>query len=390
MNRVYLVEAPRKLPSGKHVSYYVLRWPSTNGKMQEQSIGRSRKSGGKLTRAEAEEHRQKKEHDIGAGRVPVNKPQRMTLADFSEHYKQRRRQGDRGRGYLRGAPKLQETTIAEHDMTLRYMMLHFGDNHTLDSIGLCDASAFVDALEAGKLAKARRASARGYGMGDQTVRGHIRNAKAIFNWAHRFELVSTNPFAEFDGKPLPSDPNHYVPLTDFERVIQAAPSHGWRAMFALCRLAGLRREAARVLPWSGYAMDSDGRKYWNGVDWERKRVCLVGNHKTRCSYREVPICPRLYDILLGVFDSATDGAVTITGLSPNNLTRLGQRIVQSAGLTPWPKLYQAMRSSCENDWKQGGVAEATYCTWAGHSPTVSRKHYVAPTEAEYEAISRVA
>ncbi len=49
-----------------------------------------------------------------------------------------------------------------------------------------------------------------------------------------------------------------------------------------------------------------------------------------------------------------------------------------------------MRSSCENDWKEQGFAEATYCAWIGHDPKVSRKHYVAPTEAEYARVTEVA
>ncbi|MFB3138111.1 MAG: hypothetical protein ACE10B_02700, partial [Phycisphaerales bacterium] len=150
-------------------------------------------------------------------------------------------------------------------------------------------------------------------------------------------------------------------------------------------------EAARTLPWSGQATDSEGLRHRVGVDWDRRRICVVGNHKTKQRYRQVPICPTLYDILLRVFESAEDGAVTITGLSPNNLTRIGQRIIRSAGLTPWPKLYQAMRSSCEGDWRQGGVAEATYAAWMGHSPTVSRKHYVGvPLDAEFNAVARPA
>ena len=56
----------------------------------------------------------------------------------------------------------------------------------------------------------------------------------------------------------------------------------------------------------------------------------------------------------------------------------------------WPDFFQAMRSSCENQWKAAGVAEATYAAWLGHDPSVSRKHYVAPTEAEYDAVTRVA
>ena len=57
---------------------------------------------------------------------------------------------------------------------------------------------------------------------------------------------------------------------------------------------------------------------------------------------------------------------------------------------PWPDFYQAMRTSCENQWKASGVAEATYTAWLGHDRSVSRKHYVAPTEAEYDAVTRVA
>ncbi len=49
-----------------------------------------------------------------------------------------------------------------------------------------------------------------------------------------------------------------------------------------------------------------------------------------------------------------------------------------------------MRSSCENDWKASGIAEPTYTAWLGHSATVSRQHYVAPTEAEFDRVTKVA
>ncbi len=55
-----------------------------------------------------------------------------------------------------------------------------------------------------------------------------------------------------------------------------------------------------------------------------------------------------------------------------------------------PETGLSMRSSYENEWKQRGVAEATYCAWLGHSPKVSREHYVAPTNDEYQAIIRAA
>lgn len=366
----------------KNGSVWMLRWYDSQGKRNGETIGKV----GLMNKKQAEYARRERQGKIDNGLVKMDRPERMTLADFIKHYKDRRRQGDKGRGHLRGAPKLTEATITDHDMTLRYLQQHFGDNQNMNSITLDHASLFIDALEAGELVGARKKSKRKYGLSKQTIKGHIRNSKAVFNWAQRFGIVHDNPFADFDGKPLPTEPNHFVKLDAFEKIIKSEISHGWRAMFGLCRLAGLRLEAARTLPWSGYATDSEGKKHWIGIDWDRRRICLIGNHKTRRSYREIPICPRLNTILLEAFDAAEAGTMTVTGLSPNNLTRLGQRIVQGAGLKPWPKLYQAMRSSCENEWKQAGVAEATYCAWLGHSPTVSRKHYVSPTEAEFAAI----
>jgi hypothetical protein len=43
-------------------------------------------------------------------------------------------------------------------------------------------------------------------------------------------------------------------------------------MFGLCRLAGLRREEARVLPFIGKALDRDGVQRRVGVDFEQRRL----------------------------------------------------------------------------------------------------------------------
>jgi hypothetical protein len=65
-------------------------------------------------------------------------------------------------------------------------------------------------------------------------------------------------------------------------------------------------------------------------------------------------------------------------------------ITGAAGLAKWPDFFQAMRSSCENDWKADGIAEPTFTTWLGRSATVSRQHSVAPTDAEFERVTKVA
>ena len=153
---------------------------------------------------------------------------------------------------------------------------------------------------------------------------------------------------------------------------------------ALQRLGGLRREEARTLPWSATAADSDGVECLWGIDWERGRICLVAEKTSH--YRETPICQELRTILEEVKLAAPDDPSPAHTVSFNNLTRIGKKIIEDAGLTPWPKTFQAMRSSCENDWKEDGIAEATYTAWLGHSAEVSRKSYVAPKDSEFDRV----
>ncbi len=214
-------------------------------------------------------------------------------------------------------------------------------------------------------------TARKYSLGDETIRGHIRSAKTLFGWSHTFGFLPTNPTSGFVGTSRPAKANAYVPLVDFYRLIRKAPTKGWRALFGLCRLAGLRRGEALTLPWSATAEDRDGHECRIGVDWELRRLNLVAE-KTH-TLRVVPIPKRLYKLLVRAFDAAPEGQVTVTGLKRNNLIRNAQKIAEAAGLKPWPKLYQSLRSSCENDWKLRGIAEPTYSAWLGHSPKVSRE-----------------
>jgi hypothetical protein len=118
------------------------------------------------------------------------------------------------------------------------------------------------------------------------------------------------------------------------------------------------------------------------VDRDRRRLCIV-SQKTR-QYREVPIVPRLMELLTAL--GRNEDRETVTGRGAHNPTRIGQKIVQGATVHPWRKLFQSLRSSCENVWKTERVAEATYSAWLGHSITVSRNHDVSPLDVEFEAV----
>ena len=59
------------------------------------------------------------------------------------------------------------------------------------------------------------------------------------------------------------------------------------------------------------------------------------------------------------------------------------RIIQRAGLKPWPKLFQNLRSTRETelaeDWPEHKV-----CQWIGNSKTVAREHYLQVTDEDFK------
>ena len=60
-------------------------------------------------------------------------------------------------------------------------------------------------------------------------------------------------------------------------------------------------------------------------------------------------------------------------------------ILKRAKIKPWPKLFHAMRGSCETDLVQDGKYPLkAVTTWMGHSYKVAEKHYLRVTEDEFD------
>ncbi|MEE8153763.1 MAG: hypothetical protein V3T53_02255 [Phycisphaerales bacterium] len=176
----------------------------------------------------------------------------MTLSQFNDYYLDRRKQQTSGRGYRKQAPKLTESTLRSHKTALMYLTTYFGETCRLDTIAVDEAEAWIEALEAGQFAKTKGKN-RIYGkdLSESSVRLYASKAKAIYNWAKLVGLVQTNPFGDLDTALIGAETRTYVSVDQFEAVIEKSPSAGWSAMFGLCRLAGLRREAARLILRAG-------------------------------------------------------------------------------------------------------------------------------------------
>lgn len=60
-----------------------------------------------------------------------------------------------------------------------------------------------------------------------------------------------------------------------------------------------------------------------------------------------------------------------------------KKIVERAGLKPWPKLFHALRSSRETELAQDYPIYVV-TAWLGNTPTIALRHYLLTTDDDFE------
>ena len=71
-----------------------------------------------------------------------------------------------------------------------------------------------------------------------------------------------------------------------------------------------------------------------------------------------------------------------------NLGTTFRKIVNRAGLKPWPKLFQNLRSTRQTELSEEFPSHAV-CEWIGNSERVAKEHYLQLTDAHFEKASQV-
>lgn len=207
----------------------------------------------------------------------------------------------------------------------------------------------------------------------------IKRARQLFRAAQRAKLIGENPF-EGVKAPLETNPArlHFVSREDTRRLLDACPNGEWRLLVALARWGGLRT------PSECQAVE------WSGVAWERERFWVPSpktEHHAGKEGRWVPIFPELRPHWEEAWERAAEGAVHVVthgrqrGAAVNLRTGL-LRIIRRAGLTPWPRLWQNLRSSRETELAAEYPVHVA-CAWIGNSALVAQKHYLHVTEADF-------
>lgn len=225
------------------------------------------------------------------------------------------------------------------------------------------------------------------GLSENTIRRLIGLSRQFFNAAIDAEILTKNPFRG-RGQPVSVRANparfYYVTQEMGLKVLEACPDSQWRLIFGLTRWAGLRCPS-EVL-----------RLKWQDVDFEHSRFIVHASktaHHADSGIRTVPMFPELRPLFQDAFDEAKEGDVfCITRYrdkSVNLRTQLS-KIIRRAGLEPWPKLFQNLRSTRETElFKMTNGNVKAVCSWIGNSPKVALEHYAQVTEADMNEAAKM-
>lgn len=221
---------------------------------------------------------------------------------------------------------------------------------------------------------------------DNTIRRMTGNCRQFWNEAIAHKLVESNPFVQ-RGIPCSSTPNrdrfYFVPRADVDRILAACPDSDWRAIVGLCRYGGLRCPSEVLL------------LKWSDIEWDAGRMLVTSPktaHHPGGENRLVPLFPELRAILADSFEAAEDGSefvVTRYRYAKNqNLRTTFQKIIKRAGVKPWPKLFQNLRSTRETELAESFPMHVV-CQWIGNSELVAAKHYLQTTDDHFDRAAEV-
>lgn len=258
------------------------------------------------------------------------------------------------------------STRVRYDQTRKLLIEHFGEDRPIRTIRPIDADTWRTWL-----------IDRGYAP--SKVSREVSMARMFFRQAIRWEMIPSNPFEGVRaGSQINRERMHYVDPETAARLIDACPSHDWRCIVALARWGGLRcpSEVLRVR--------------WADVDWHRARLRVTSpktEHHAGKGSRVIPLFPELREVLLRAFEAAEEGAAyVVAGYRDSTAANLRThllRIIDRAGLTPWPRLFNAMRASRATEL--AAEHPAAVCTaWLGHTAAIAEAHYHMVRDSDYD------
>lgn len=246
-----------------------------------------------------------------------------------------------------------------------------------DLFGFCDTSISIVDFSSYDAEEFRRYQLE-KGLAENTIRRRCKRIKQFFTAARKKRLIDENPF---DGIPTSTVSNtkrqQFISREDIQKVLDACPDNEWRLIFALARYGGLR------IPSELYGLN------WDDILWDKKRFIIHSPKTEHIEGKETRICPLFPELefhLMEAFQQAQPGQKRVININLNissNLRTQAHRIIKRAGLKPWGKTFQNLRSSRETELVEDFPVHVV-TEWLGNSPDIARKHYLQTHEGHFQ------
>ncbi|VTS00497.1 integrase family protein : Phage integrase family protein OS=Rhodopirellula maiorica SM1 GN=RMSM_04392 PE=4 SV=1: Phage_integrase [Tuwongella immobilis] len=257
------------------------------------------------------------------------------------------------------------TSIRTWRQTVDLLIRLFG-HRRLESICHADAETFLDAMA---------------DLRPSTRHKRLGHAKTMWGEAAR-QFKRPHPWEHASCKGgNPSERRTYVSNEDIHKVIEHCPNLWWRLLVAFARYTGMR------VPSEPFSLR------WGDIDWGRGRIVL---ESPKTGIRTIPIFPLLRPHLEAAWDATPEGtefvmpedfrqrAAGADGWAGANLRTTLAKVVRRAGLTPWPRIWHALRASCESDLA-ANFPLAVVTKWIGNTQAVAMRHYIDTTDSSFDA-----
>jgi len=270
---------------------------------------------------------------------------------------------------------LKENTVYLHRRAVTLLEDFVGADTRLDRITRGTAADFRAHLD-----NLKDETGKGRRLEPITVVGIVRQVKTFLQHAVDQDLLDFNPFdRQKTGNPEVSQEWAEISVADLDKILDACPNSSWRSLFALARLAGLRRgEALRLR--------------WGDIDHSTGLLSIMPEGRqegTKQRARMVPMQPALATLMLAAWadqeHDGTDGPAHRPGM--NNIDRDARVIITRALGATYAKPFHTLRKCLESEWMSAHPI-MDVCQWLGHAPAIAQKHYVRASKASIENITK--
>ncbi len=270
--------------------------------------------------------------------------------------------------YIRDRSDVKSSTRTVYGHVRRNLVDCFGERKDIAAITERDAKRFRAFLKAEEK------------LGINTINKRCQIAKQFFDAAVEDRLLAASPFDKLRAPAVKADrkKDRVVSRSEAFAIIKKAPDAQWRLIFALSRFGGLR------CPSEHLALR------WEDIDWRKKRIRVRSpktEHILGKESRVIPMFPELEKYLREVLrESPDESTFVITRYrdAGTNLRTQLLKLIDRAGLKPWPNLFNNLRKTRENELTEQ-YPEHVVCEWMGNSKIVAREHYLRATDADFES-----